>query len=120
MNLIKKNWGVLVLVAFLLIFIGNKLYLNYKLRNYYSSPQSGDIYLFEFESDHFAPYYLDRFAHDSFYFFVHPYDFTGKIPSQDEVMVDSFLSNTYHIYSKNSLDDFFESDKLNVIYREED
>ncbi|MFD1552643.1 hypothetical protein DNU06_16580 [Putridiphycobacter roseus] len=115
-NFIKKYYGIVILLLGLFIYFGNDYLKDAKLQDYYSNPEVQDLYIFQFDSI-YAPYLLEEIKNDSFYFFVHSFNFKKNIPDCKQVLKDSFRTEMYYIYSKVELDKMMRETKISKIYR---
>ncbi len=116
-NLIKKNWGLVILLCFTLAWLGYRFNSYYQFKQLYNSPKAGDIYIFEYEKGSYSPCYLDIVKKDSLYFFNHQFDYSGGIPKLSEILEDSFHNELHYIYDRAAVNEFYENEKLIKIYR---
>lgn len=116
LGVIKSYWALFILLIVILIYLGRTGYARYQLNTYFQSPQSGDIYIVNFE-DTLSPLFLDMVRADSLYFFSHPYHFNGGVPALQDLNADGFNTDYHWIYSQADIMAYFEEGRIEKIYR---
>ncbi|MFK8045154.1 MAG: hypothetical protein AB8B72_06650 [Crocinitomicaceae bacterium] len=116
MALVKKYFGLFLLLLALLGYGCFQLIQKNKFNSFWNNPKKGDIYIFSGGSK-MSPYLLDIVVNDSLYFFSHPYDFSDNLPSHSQILEDSFHDNIHYIYGQSEIIRLIEEERIIKIYR---
>jgi len=116
MAFVKKYYGLFLLLMVLRGYGCYQLIVSHHFKSLANTPNKGDIYIFKAES-RYSPYLIDTVIGDSVYFFSHPYNFKGEVPSSNQILEDSFHHNIHYIYEQSEISRLIEEKVIINIYR---